>query len=85
MSDRSSLSGLLFGGRGHIRDLTYAEDASRTRTRHGPQAMAALRNLAITMLRQTGHTNIAAACRHHARNATRTLTTLGLAPPPNPA
>jgi predicted transposase YbfD/YdcC len=65
----------------HIRDLTYAEDASQVRTRNGPQVMATLRNLAITLLRQAGHTNIAAAGRHHARNATRTVATLGLTPP----
>jgi predicted transposase YbfD/YdcC len=64
----------------HIRDVTYAEDASQVRTRSGPQVMATLRNLAITLLRQAGHPGIAAACRHHARNATRTLTILGLSP-----
>ena len=62
----------------HIRDVTFAEDASQVRTRSGPQVMATLRNLAITLFRQAGHHNIAAACRHHARNATRALTTLGL-------
>jgi predicted transposase YbfD/YdcC len=62
----------------HIRDVTYAEDASQVRTRSGPQVMATLRNLAITLLRQAGHTNIAAACRHHARNAIRPLAILGL-------
>jgi predicted transposase YbfD/YdcC len=62
----------------HIRDVTYAEDHSQIRTRHGPHVMATLRNLAITLLRQAGQTNIAAACRHHARSATRALTTLGL-------
>jgi predicted transposase YbfD/YdcC len=64
----------------HIRDVTYAEDASQTRTGSGPQTMAALRNLAIAILKTTGHTSIAAACRHHARDATRTLATLGLSP-----
>ena len=64
----------------HIRDVTYAEDASQIRTRNGPRVMTALRNLAITLFRRTGHRNIAAACRRHARNAARTLTTLGLSP-----
>jgi predicted transposase YbfD/YdcC len=62
----------------HIRDVTYAEDASQVRTRNGPQVMATLRNLAITLFRQAGHRNIAAACRHHARNPARAMTTLGL-------
>jgi hypothetical protein len=37
--------------------------------------MAALRNLAITALRLSGATNIAAALRHHARDPRRPLTT----------
>ena len=41
--------------------------------------MATLRNLAIGILKTAGHTAIAAACRH-ARDATRTLETLGLDP-----
>ena len=64
----------------HIRDVTYAEDASQVRTRNGPQVMATLRNLAITLFRQAGHANIAAACRHHARTPPATLATLGLSP-----
>ncbi len=42
--------------------------------RHGnaPRAMAALRNLAIGALRLTGHSNIAAGLRHHARDAVTT-------------
>ena len=43
--------------------------------------MATLRILAISILKITGHTSVAAACRHHARDATRTLSTLGLSPP----
>ncbi|MFY9808430.1 MAG: ISAs1 family transposase [Pseudonocardiaceae bacterium] len=31
----------------YVRDVTFAEDASRTRTRSGPRIMASLRNLAI--------------------------------------
>ena len=42
--------------------------------------MAALRNLAIGILKTAGHASIAAACRHHARDATGTLETLGLRP-----
>jgi predicted transposase YbfD/YdcC len=65
----------------HIRDVTYAEDASQIRTGNGPQVMATLRNLTIGIFKITGHTSIAAACRHHSRDATRTLATLGLSPP----
>lgn len=48
----------------HIRDVTFAEDASQTRTGTAPRAMASLRNLAIGVLR--GHHNIAAALRRNA-------------------
>jgi hypothetical protein len=40
--------------------------------------MAGLRNLAIGVHRQDGHTNIAAALRHTARDCRRPLTALGL-------
>ena len=42
--------------------------------------MASVRNLIIGILKLDGHDNIAAAGRHHARDATRTLATLGLQP-----
>jgi predicted transposase YbfD/YdcC len=64
----------------YVRDVTYTEDASRIRTHTSPRAMASLRNLAISTLRQTGHTNIAAALRHMARDTTRPLNLLGLHP-----
>jgi predicted transposase YbfD/YdcC len=64
----------------HIRDVTYGQDASQIRTGHGPQVMAALRNLGIAILKPAGHPS-AAACRYHARDATRILATLGLSPP----
>jgi hypothetical protein len=64
----------------HIRDVTYGEEASQVRTGNGPQVMATLRNLAIGILKLAGHPSVAAACRHHSRDATRTLATLGLTP-----
>jgi predicted transposase YbfD/YdcC len=57
----------------HVRDVTWDEDRSQIRTGNGPQVMASLRNLAISILRLTGHTNIAAGLRHHAHNPTRPL------------
>lgn len=61
-----------------VRDVTYREDASRVRTGNAPRVMASLRNLAINAFRRTGHTNIAAALRAAARDATRPLTLLGI-------
>jgi hypothetical protein len=42
--------------------------------------MATLRNLSIAILKLGGASNIASACRYHARDATRTLATLGIRP-----
>jgi predicted transposase YbfD/YdcC len=56
-----------------VRDVTFAEDHSQVRTGGAPQVMATFRNLAISLHRLAGATNIAAALRHHARNATRPL------------
>ncbi len=65
----------------HIRDVTFAEDASQTRTGNGPRAMASLRNLAIAVLRRHGHRNTAAALRRNARDATRVLPLLSITSP----
>ena len=56
-----------------VRDVTYQEDKSLVRTGNAPRVMATLRSLAISLLRLHGHTNIAAANRHHARDPQRTL------------
>jgi len=65
----------------HIRDTTFAEDASQTRTGAAPRAMASLRNLAIGILHAHGHRNLAAALRRNARDATRVLPLLGITSP----
>ena len=49
-----------------VRDVTYDEDRSQIRTHSGPRTMASLRNLALSILRINGNTNIAKALRHHA-------------------
>ncbi|WP_198946381.1 ISAs1 family transposase [Pseudofrankia asymbiotica] len=59
-----------------VRDVTFGEDLSQVRTGNAPQVMASLRNLAITVLRLTGVTNIAAGIRHHARHPERPLETI---------
>jgi hypothetical protein len=56
-----------------VRDVTFAEDLSQVRTGAAPQVMATLRNLAISLHRLAGATNIAAALRHHGRDARRPL------------
>jgi predicted transposase YbfD/YdcC len=62
-----------------VRDVTFAEDRSQVRTGTAPQVMACLRNLAIGVLSRAGPVNLAAALRHHGRDPTRPLATLGIA------
>lgn len=62
----------------HIRDTTYAEDASRLRTGNAPRVMATLRNTAISLLRLAGITTIAKALRRNSRNPYRPLQLLGI-------
>ncbi|WWR48783.1 transposase [Streptomyces sp. SCSIO 30461] len=63
----------------HVRDPTFAEDASQLRTGNAPRAMATWRNLAIGALRLSGVKNIAAGLRRNARDPRRPLALLGLA------
>ena len=59
-----------------VRDLDFDEDRSQIRTASGPRITASLRNLAVTILRLTGATSIAAALRYHARRPSRPLQTI---------
>ena len=54
-----------------VRDVTFAKDLSQVRTSAAPQVIASLRDLIISLRRLAGATNIAAALRHHARDALR--------------
>ncbi|MGK5532931.1 hypothetical protein [Streptomyces sp. URMC 129] len=47
----------------HVRDRTFREDDSKVRTGHLPGTMASLRNLATSVFRQDGETNIAPLLR----------------------
>ena len=62
----------------HVRDTTFAEDASQVRTGATPNVMATLRNLIIGVLSRAGPVNVAAALRRHARDPRRPLATLGI-------
>jgi predicted transposase YbfD/YdcC len=63
----------------HVRDVTFCEDSSQTRTGAAPTVMACLRNLIIGALSRAGPVNVAAALRRHARDPRRPLATLGIA------
>jgi predicted transposase YbfD/YdcC len=62
-----------------VRGTTFAKDASRIRTGHGPIDKATLRNPAVSTLQWAAHQNIAAALRHVSyRPFTRPLDLLGI-------
>src|SRR5215469_7020569 len=70
---RASPARLLELNRGHwsienrshsVRDVSFGEDRSRLRTGNAPQILAALRNLAITLIHRYGSCHIKAT-RHH--------------------
>jgi predicted transposase YbfD/YdcC len=61
-----------------VRDVTFDEDRSQVRTGQGPQTMATLRNLAISLFRLQKTVNIAQALRAYSRNPERALLSLGL-------
>jgi predicted transposase YbfD/YdcC len=63
-----------------VRDVTFDEDRSTVRAGSIPQVMAALRNLAISLLRLLGATNIAKACRYYAARPGHVLLALGCLP-----
>jgi len=59
-----------------VRDVTFGEDRSPLRSGHAPQIMAALRNLAHTLIRRSGTTAIAAARRTFSYHPARALALL---------
>lgn len=63
-----------------VRDVTMGEDASQVRSGAAPEALAALRNAVLGLLRQHGYANIAAALRHFAWSPGAALRLLGLHP-----
>ncbi len=84
---KATPSRLLALNRGHwgienrlhwVRDVTFDEDRSQVRKGAAAQAMAALRNLAIGLLRRAGAKNIAAALRHCAHHPQTALRLIGI-------
>ncbi|MCX4578937.1 ISAs1 family transposase [Streptomyces sp. NBC_01571] len=67
----------------HIRDVTFAEDASTVHTGTAPRAMATLRNLAIGVLKTLGSDNIAKTTRAIRNEPERALHILGITTEPD--
>ena len=63
----------------YVRDVTFREDAQKTRTGSQPNAHAGIRNLVTGAFRKKGHANIAAARRHYGRDDQRILALYGYA------
>lgn len=61
-----------------VRDVTFDEDRSQVRCGSTPEVMAAFRNTAIGLLRVSGETNIAAACRRLAACPRLALALIGI-------
>lgn len=62
----------------YVRDRTYDEDRSQVRTGSAPQVMATMRNIAISLLRLAGWTNIKRATEKMSRSLGQTLALLGV-------
>ena len=60
--------------RHYVRDVTLGEDACQVHSGHAPQALAALRNAVISLLRSAGWHNIAAGIRHYSTSVRDALT-----------
>jgi len=61
-----------------VRDVTFDEDRSQVRKAAGAQMMAALRNVAIGLLRRAGVKNIAAGLRPCNRYVEKALRRIGV-------
>jgi predicted transposase YbfD/YdcC len=57
----------------YVRDVTFGEDRSQLRSGAAPHVLAALRNLAITLIHRTGADDIASARRAFAYHPRRAL------------
>lgn len=65
----------------YVRDVTLGEDAGQVRTGTAPQALAALRNAVLNLLRALGWPLIPDALRHYGAYAHRALRLLATSPP----
>lgn len=60
----------------YVRDVSFGEDRSRVHIGSAPQFLAALRNLAITLIHRTGSSQIAASRRHFASHPSKAFALL---------
>jgi predicted transposase YbfD/YdcC len=61
-----------------VRDVVYDEDRSQVRCGNTPQVMSAIRNTVIGLMRYSGITNIASACRRFSAKPKTALKLIGI-------
>ena len=61
-----------------VRDVVYDEDSSQVRCGNTPQVMSAIRNTVIGLMRHSGITNIASACRMFSAKPKKALELIGV-------
>jgi predicted transposase YbfD/YdcC len=64
----------------YVRDVTFGEDRNQAWRGHTPQALAAMRNALINLVRDNGWKFIPDAIRHYGANVVRALTVIGACP-----
>jgi len=64
----------------YVRDVTLGEDAGQAYRGNTPQALAALRNSLIDLMRHHGWSNLADALRHYGASVPRVLALIGALP-----
>ena len=65
-----------------VRDVTMGEDGCQVHTGHAPQALAALRNAVLVLVRKTGWKNVADALRYYQNHVGKALELIGASPSP---
>ncbi len=84
--DQLPLATVLTRWRGHwaiehqlhwSRDVVMAEDASRVRSGHAPETLAALRNTVISLVHQVGYASLSIARRHFVLHVQEALSLIG--------
>jgi predicted transposase YbfD/YdcC len=61
-----------------VRDVVYEEDRSQVRCGNTPQVMSTIRNTVIDLMRHSGITNIASACRMFSSKPKKALELIGV-------
>ena len=84
VSDAARLAALKRGhwqvenGLHYVKDVTLGEDASQTHIGNGADVFAMVRNIAVSLIRRSGHRDIAAQLRRYSGCPLEALALLGI-------